>query len=226
MAANWQRNSQIYTKYARNLALMYQKRQDVRVFIELLLSVSAVIIFGIFAIRPTLVTVATLNVDIANKREILQKLDTKINALAEAQNTYDANLSTILLLEDAIPANPSPDTYIRQIEGLAQRHGVTIVGINTNDVPLIGIGPIEDTTAEAVDPTAAANTFPLEGRSFKFEINVSGDFEPLTAFLRDFEAMRRPMFADTLSVRVTSGELAGALALSISGRLVYLPNEQ
>ena len=225
MAARWQDNYQIYKRYVRNLSLMYQKRKDLRSFVELLLSLSVIAIFGIFALRPTLVTIADLNNQIGGKADTIERLDDKIEALIAAQESYDRNRAAIALVEQAIPTRATPEAYIRQIEGLAQRHSLFIVGLNTGGVVLFGA------SAEATEEIVVAeeleepipNQFPPDASSFNFEINVSGSYADINAFLRDFESMRRPMYSDVLAIRISEGDLPGEIVGAISGRLAYLP---
>lgn len=221
MATTWQQNYQVYKRYVRNLALMYQKRQDIRAFTELLLSIATVIIFAVFAIRPTLVTIGSLRNDIGGKRETLAMIDAKISALSVAQELYDQNREAILLVDSAVPGYPFPEVYARQIEGLAQKHGVFIVSMRTDQISLLST-PIESATEEVpVEGEAEIDSFPPQSLSVGFELNVSGSFTQVNSFLRDLESFRRPIFADLLSVRTSTSDLPGQILLSVTGRLPY-----
>lgn len=225
MATRWQENYQLYKRYIRNLAAMYQKRQDIRSFIELLLSISAIIIFGVFAIKPTLVTIGDLNNQIEGKKTTISLLDAKIQALSAAETNYIQNRDAIALLDDAIPSNPTVETYTRQIEGLTGRSGVSIQNLRAENMPLVA-QTVSENPEEAV--TAApeqVDLFPQNAASFELELNLSGSFGSLNTFLRDFEILRRPMFIDTLDIRLSQEADASNLILSVVGRLSYLPNE-
>lgn len=222
MATIWQQNYQLYRRYIRNLALMYQKRQDVRAFVELLLSLSAISIFGIFAIRPTAVTILELNNQITGERETVRLLDAKIVALAEAQEVFDRNNTNLPLVNNAIPENPTPEGYVRQIEGLANRHSLLVLDMNTKEIPILGVkSELESEEGETEEDVV--DYFPLTSQYFEFELTVIGDFAQVHSFLGDFERMRRPMFEDIVNIRLSQGELPGELALSVTGRLAYLP---
>jgi hypothetical protein len=205
---------------------MYQKRKDLRSFVELLLSLSVIAIFGVFAIRPTLVTIADLNTQIRGKSDTVLKLDDKISALAQAQENFDRNRQAIALVEQAIPTRPAPENYIRQIEGLAQRHSLFVLGMNTSDVSIFGVSDAAQQEAPVVDETtvAIANEFPANAQGFEFELNVSGSYSSINSFMSDFESLRRPLYADVLSIRISQGDLPGEIVSSIVGRLAYLPN--
>src|SRR5688572_25729197 len=98
MAAT-QENYQLYKRYIKNIALIYQRRKDVRVYIELLLSLSVIIIFSIFAIRPTVITIIDLNREIEDKELIVDRLDQKLVALDAATTTFNQNRRTIALAD-------------------------------------------------------------------------------------------------------------------------------
>lgn len=227
MATQWQQNYQIYKRYVRNLALMYQKRQDLKIFTELLLSLSVIIIFGLFAIRPTLVTIVGLNKDIDAKKDVIAQLDDKIEVIISAQALYDSNLEAISIINQAIPQRPDPVIFSRQIEGLARRHNLEISGLNSEDVPLIG-GVTEVAPPEGVvDQTATIDTFPADAKGYTFEISLNGDYQSMNTFLSEFENMRLVMFQDSLTMQITQVEgQEDGLLLHIAGRLAYLPNEQ
>ena len=56
----------------------YEDREDIRVFIELLLTLVAVFVFSVFAIRPTLNTIGGLTQEISSKKETIDIMDKKI----------------------------------------------------------------------------------------------------------------------------------------------------
>jgi len=227
MANRWQQNYQLYRRYVKNLALMYQKRQDVRSFIEILLSLTAITIFGLFAIKPTFITIIDLNNQINGKRETVGLLNNKIQALAEAQEIFNQNRANLPLIDIAIPTNPEPEVYIRQIEGLAAKHSLSISNMNTTNVPLLSDGSQNEAenTAQKAEENKTGD-FPSNTKSFMFEITASGKFNNIKAFLSDFESLRRAMFVDLISIRIFgSKETSDKIDLSIVGRLVYLPNE-
>lgn len=223
MATRWQQSNQLYRRYVRNLALTYQKRQDIKMFTELLLTLSVTILFAVFAIRPTVITIVELGKDIDSKKETNQKLDAKIQALNQADTLYSSNLSAIQVINEAIPSDPFPAFYARQIEGVAKRHNITIVSMGTENVPLVA-SQVEAVESIPVDPSLiATDDFPSDAQSFDFKINLTGDYQSVVGFLTDFENMRFPIFEDSLSMQVSQGDLGGDLIVTISGRLAYLP---
>ena len=103
MALGWKSNYLRYKSFFLNVAGQYQKKNELKMFMEVLLSLSAVAIFGLFAIKPTLTTIATLIKDMQGKRQTLALMDEKIENLNQARKVYDEEKAGIELLKTAIP---------------------------------------------------------------------------------------------------------------------------
>jgi len=211
MPATNQESYQLYKRYIKNISLTYQKREDLRTYIELLLSLSVMALFGIFAIRPTVITIIELNKEAEGKKSIASKLETKIENLDKAQLTYNQNKGTIDLVNIAIPDGPSPETYVRQVEGLAKTNQVSLVGVGTSRVKIAGA-------------STEAKSFPTESEDIEITLDVAGTYQDLMQFIVQFEKMRRPMFVDILNLRERGNNSNGELIVSIVGRVPYIPN--
>ena len=74
-----------------------------RVSIELFLSIFTVIFFAVFAIRPTLLTIADLIKEIEDKEDLIVQLDRKIASLSSAETEYRKFYYQLGLLDEAIP---------------------------------------------------------------------------------------------------------------------------
>ena len=86
---DWKKNYVRYRSYFLDIAGRYKERTDIRVYLEILLSLTTISIFSIFALRPTLLTIGGLIKDIEAKKATLVKMDEKMKNLSQAQNLYD-----------------------------------------------------------------------------------------------------------------------------------------
>ena len=59
----------------------------------------------------------------------------------------------------------------------------------------------------------------------EFSISITGDYPALSAFLRDFESLRRPAKVDILGINSSETELGRVLVLVISGRTPYFDHK-
>jgi hypothetical protein len=60
MALGWRQGYSRYRAYFLNIYNLYKQRPDLRMFLEILLSLGAIAIFAAFAVRPTALTIVQL----------------------------------------------------------------------------------------------------------------------------------------------------------------------
>lgn len=176
---------QNYQRYLYNIVALYKQRQDLKAYLEILLSIAAVGVFVIFAIKPTFITIADLIVKIDNQQKTSDALDLKIKNLGIAQTTLNQQQNNIKLLDDAIPSGPSYPAYIRQVEGAIQKEGVTEDNLTSKNIDLLG--------------TSASGS-----ASFTLTTNVSGNYQNILSFIKDIENLRRPSILDKITFTANS----------------------
>ncbi|HJX59199.1 hypothetical protein A2V61_03735 [Candidatus Woesebacteria bacterium RBG_19FT_COMBO_47_8] len=216
MALGWRKEYLRYREFFLNIVALYKRNQDLRMFLEVLLSLGTVSFFTFFALKPTLVTVAGLYKEIKSKQETVAKMDTKIKNIAAAQTTFNTESSRILLTQISVPDLASPETFVRQIEGLAASSSINLLGISIGQLTLAG-------EAKKV-PTSETDTEPLpEGvPPLVFSISVNGTYAGLASFLSELENLRRPVKIDNVGFTASQTEEGKKLVLLISGRVPYL----
>ena len=218
MVLGWRQQYLRYRSYFLDIAAVYKKRKDVRVFLETILTLITISFFAVFALRPTLLTIAELVRNIKAKEETVARLEEKIQNLDRAQVIYSQEEAKIFLLDGAIPVNPSPDSFVRQIEGITSRYPVRILGLSVEEVTLIGESKVKIKT-EDFEP------LPGPANSIIFSITVSGTYRDLEGFLGILETLRRPVKLDSVSINTSGVEGERALILTISGRAPYLESQ-
>jgi len=219
MAAGWRSNYLRYKSFFLNVVSHYQKRQDLKMYMELFLSLATVSLLGIFAIRPTLITIAELLKEIESKKQIIATMNEKIQNLNQAQKLYDEERQNIDLLKSAIPKKAEPDIYVRQIEGVVSQNPVTVHSLSLGKTNLLG-----SETSVALD--AGNDPLPEGANGLKFTINTSSNFPVLASFISGLESLRRPYKLDTLLINTTDAEITKELILVINARAPYLKGEE
>lgn len=216
MALGWRKNYYRYKGYFLNIYEVYKRRPDLKVFLELLLTLATISFFLVFALRPTVLAIVELTRDIRAKEETISKMDTKIQNLQTAQRNYVAQNANLELLETAIPNNPQPDLAVRQLEGLANNSGVAILGLNMGEAVLVGT--LSDRQKKAND----LESLPQDAAGVAFSISVTGPYPSLQNFLSNLNNMRRPAKIDSLNIN--SSQIAGGavLVIIVNGRLPYI----
>ena len=214
MAVGWRANYLRYKSYFLDVVGHYQKRQDLKVFMELFLSLATISIFGIFAIKPTLVAMAELIKEIEGKRQILSIMKQKIENLNRAQVLYEEERANIDLLKLAIPKKGEPEALVRQLEGVASQNPVTILSLSMGKVNILGDGTLDTSTKLDVLPVGA------EGLTFS--LSSTSDYPLLASFVQAMEGLRRPYKLDTLYINTEESEAGRELILVINARSPYL----
>jgi Tfp pilus assembly protein PilO len=200
-----------YSRYYSNFKQFYQKKQ-VRVYTELILSLLTIIFFLVFAIRPTLITIASLINEIDEKKILVQKLDNKINTLNLAQAEYERVKDKLFLIDEALPQNSEFSLLIRQVEALARRNGLAINSIQFETTQLKG----EKTIMTNVRVQEKNEKGP-PGASLTIEL--LGEYEQLKFFIFDVVGFRRLTIPEEYSFEID--EEGGALTLSLDIKAFY-----
>ena len=192
----------------------YKERTDIRAYLEILLSLTTISIFSIFALRPTLLTIAELIKEIDSKEETISKMEQKIGNLAQAQTLFDKERPRIILLGTSIPNLGEPVVFARQVEGLSSKYQPAILGQDF----LSKAGNKEKTNKKAVDPLPEG----AEELSYSFELTSAVEtYNSLTNFLSDFENLRMLGVIDSLKVSTEEDSGKKSLIMSVEGRLPY-----
>ncbi|MDO8341455.1 MAG: type 4a pilus biogenesis protein PilO [Candidatus Woesebacteria bacterium] len=219
MAVGWKKDYLRYKDFFLNVLRLYKNKPNFKIYLELILSLSAIVIFSIFAIRPTIITVSELNKEIKGKEETVAKLKEKINNLQTASVNLQKESSRLSLITQAVPALASPEILVKQIETLASQDGVTILRFSASDVLLVGKKEDIKKSKDFVSLSGDADELP-------FSISVTGPYQNLYSFLKSVENLRRPVKVDSFSITSSVTDLSKVLTLTITGRLPFLYEEK
>lgn len=183
----------------------YQK-PVARVSIELILSVIVVIVFALFAIRPTLLTMADLVKEIADKKELSQQMNLKLASLASAQEQYELNQSQFYLLDEAISRQMDLIKSLKIIEKLAGESQLVIEQMSISEIP------------EKVDQALLTYNFGNYQREF-LEINISviGSYFQIREFVEKIMNLRQLILVDQVVVEkmTESSNLSAQIKISL-----------
>jgi len=188
---SWDANSKVYRKYLERIVEMYKTRQDLKAYLELILTMVSAIIFVVFAIRPTFLTIAKLYKEKGEKETIIKTLELKRQNLQTAEANYNQHLSEINLLSEVMPAQPKPDELLTQIEGLATQSSIMIISQTINEVSL---------TNQAQDPEASLP------KSYAINLMATGSYEQIYQFTKNLENFRRPLGFNSVLMQISDGD--------------------
>lgn len=205
MALGWRANYLRYKEVFLDVVSAYQKKQSFKVFIELLLTVVTVVVFSVFALKPTIIAISGLLKEIETKEELVVQMDTKIQNIRRAQTIAQQNQQNLNLLETALPENADPGQFVSQMEGALSTSGLAVLGLSIAETQLLGPPP----------------KVVKDNPSLEFSINLSGSYADFKSFMKILENLRRPIEVQGVqltqeSTRDLFSGNAGQLILSVS----------
>jgi hypothetical protein len=227
MHPGWRKNYLRYKSYFLNVAGQYRERADVKVYLEILLSLATVTVFSIFALRPTLLTIAELIKEIETKNGTIAVIDSKIQDLSKAQRLNDQQKANIALLKIAIPQEPSPDIFARQVAVLTQRNQTPLSSFSLGKTLILGEKTSKSTTAQETSKTDSSKVQPeVIGFSVQTKVGIV-DYLKASSLLGEIERMRRPVGINsfTFSSAEDKDEGEKILIFTVTGYLPYLKSE-
>jgi len=182
MSTTW-RDRYLRSKYMVQKTIRdYSEKPQLRAYLEIFLTLTAISLFGIFAIRPTIKTIGLLLQEIKAKEDTLKTMNDKINNLKIAKDLYTREEDKIKLIDEAVPIQPKPDSLALQIEELAKRDSIFINNLTIEDTQILG----------------GANT--EEDQDLSLTLSIYGNYSNLTQFSNDVEDLRRPIKFDSITI--------------------------
>lgn len=215
MATGWRSSYYRYKELFLNVTELYKKRADLRAFLEIVLSIVAVIIFLLFALKPTALTIISLVQQIKEERVVLAALTQKVNDLQKANTLLIQNQRFLTDIDLAVSTSPNPDVFAKQIEGIAAKDGVSLVGITMDSIVLVGKSKTAATSADVT---------PLPGSTYEmpYSISIKGSYTNIDNFLKSLENLRVISRIDSMSVTSSVSDAGRVIVAVISGRIPYI----
>ena len=168
-----------YKFYGRNIR-PYLHAPEKKAYTILGMTLFSLVVFGAFAIRPSLFTISKLNREVKKAQEAEQILDQKIDDLSQAQVNYQLALKDLKLVEKALPKEPSVPAILETLALAAGRNNIML-----NETRF---GEIE------------SNGFL---KSLPFTVVVTGNSDSLKNFMTELENGVRQV--DIGKVKITQG---------------------
>ncbi|OGD62184.1 hypothetical protein A2160_01385 [Candidatus Beckwithbacteria bacterium RBG_13_42_9] len=184
--------------------------------LTILASLFAVTLLAIFAIKPTLTTIASLTKEIEDKQKISLQLETKTKALQSAEANYSQIVSQIPLIETVLPTKPDFARLEQEIEYLAWQHQVIISSGNFGG--FVVAGKETEKKDDSKRPTESAGT-----KDISFNLIAGGSYQNLKEFIQDLENLDRVIVIGSINFTKESEIKGVELQVSIMGKAFYKP---
>lgn len=166
----------------------------------LVLSLLLVVILLVAALRPTMITIATLFGQIKQGEKLETRMDNKIRVLDQARQEYQKYETDVQILEQAIPSVVGWDNWADYVMSSASSSGVAVktlsFGEETSGTKFVGDTP-----------------------GITFTLTAAGEYEQLKSFIASLgKAKRLSKISDMIMAPANNPDYA----LSLNGIIGYL----
>lgn len=216
MAQGWKKDYTRYKGFFLDILNVYNSKPNLKIYLELILSLTTIIIFAIFAIKPTILTIVEINNEIKGKEATIAKLEKKLSDLQKASSLLQNQSQNLKLIDESVPTNADIEKAIRQIETLSSNNSVKLSSLTSADLILKG-------TADKKKKNSELKSLPNSSNELPISFSVSGEYQNLYLFLQSIENLRRPLKMDSFIFASTkSTDDKKLITLTITGRLPFL----
>jgi Tfp pilus assembly protein PilO len=171
MPLDWKNNYSRYRHYLTPTLGSVLRKKKARAYTGFVLTLFTICFFVLFALRPTLLTIAGLLKTIEDQKTVSQTLQSKINNISKAQNDYNSISTKLGLLDEALPKVALEDYFSEEIEVAANQAGITLKNVSYDPINLWG--------------------FPTTDGNLNFAISVDGKYDNLKQFIGGMLGLRR-----------------------------------
>lgn len=159
------------------------REKKVQQFTTIAFTLIAASFFGIFAITPTVRTITDLQRQISDDEFVNQRLNVKINNLANLQQQYQTIQKSLDIMYGAVPTTPDLATYIAQVQTLAKGNNLLVNGIQTLPVDLTN------------------STLAGQYNTFSYNVDAQGSYNDDLKFLSAMTTFTRLVTIDAVALQ-------------------------
>jgi len=180
-----------------------RKRQENERFAQLLeicATFTLIILFFVFAIRPTVLTISTLYSEIESKKKLKEELKVKINNVIIAQSNFADFQKRAYLIDTTLPQEAEYANAALQLIGILEKNNI----------------PVKDLSFElnsALDPGLATKEKNLG--AFQVSLQAQVDSTQLNTILEDMKKIRRLSYYGSVSISARTDKEANRNTINI-----------
>ncbi len=171
-----------YLSYIKSLPDFRQEKNQT--YAALALTILAISFFGMFAISPTLSTIAELQKKRNDAQFVDEQLTNKLRSLSLLQENYNTFSPSLPIVYAAVPQEPQVAVLLGQLKMLAEKNNLTIELMQAESVDLVN-GDQE--ASEGI-------------QSFIISVDATGSYENLAAFYKDAVRINRLLSLETITI--------------------------
>lgn len=215
MGSGWKKDYLRYKDFFLNVLNTYNQKPNLKIYLELILSLSTISIFAFFAIKPTILTIIELNKEIGAKITTSTALKQKIKNLKTASDILQQESQNIHFINQAVPKNDDLEVLVKQVENLLTESSLQILGFSSADIIIFG-------NKADVKKTSDVQKLSDDANELTFSFSASGSYQNILLFLTKIENLRRPIKIDSITINSSFVENGKVIVLIVTGRVPFL----
>lgn len=177
----------------------------VRTYSTLVFSVIAITIFSLFAIRPTIKTIFTLQADIEAQTKTLETVKQKSLTLSDAKkNLINLDPKALGQLDELLPSKVSIVELMDELAILALASNVEVTGVQFQPIEIVNSSEI------VAQPQV---------KTIQFVYNTQGSYQDLVNLLNLLSTYSRLISIDSVSFNKNA---ASQIVMSVNGKAFFL----
>ncbi|MBI3984371.1 MAG: type 4a pilus biogenesis protein PilO [Candidatus Levybacteria bacterium] len=186
-------------KYSKYLELIPDfKKEKAQKFTTVVLTLIAIIILALFAINPTLSTIANLQKQLEDAKFVSDRLEQKINNLSVLQTKYNSIQDDLPIIYETVPKNTEAPKITGQLQTLVVNSSMKLVSIQASNIVYSKKGDFY---------------------YYTFNITAKGTIENALAFLEKVENMQRVTDVSNISINMSAFD--NSLQFNLQGKVFY-----
>lgn len=213
MALDYKGSLNRYRKYLQTV----QDKPLLRASFWVTFSLVLIIFMIVFALRPTLITIASLLGQIEQQKTIITQLDKKIVAVQKAGVQLQSLSNRVAIIDEALPSTSNWAAFISSAERMATESGVQISTITIGSATVKG-SAAPSRTLTPVSPNSP--TLPENVAGISFSISARGTYANAVDFINRIESTRRMIVLTDVQI---STEEQGTTLVALRGNIIYMP---
>lgn len=196
-----------YSRYYTFIKPIANNRR-VRAYSSLVFSLIAILIFSVFAIKPTISTIIGIQKDVDQKNDSLSKLNAKTTDITQGiDNLNKIPPQTMAKLNNLLPNKTDVTALTDDLVTIAQENEASISALQYQPLDLVG-------EPNTLNPSPAL-------KEISFTLNLQGDYQKVTTLLNAIKSSNRLITIDSINLNQPE---SGPLVTSINARAFYLEN--
>lgn len=181
------------------------KNKKTASYFTITLSLLSLSFFGLFAIRPTIITATTLIKSVSDLKKLSMQYEEKIGSLIRGQSEYEQIRNQIPLIDSAVPEDSKFSKLAKAVEKFAAQENISFSQFQIESVSISKLPPSNKLY------------------SLSFSMAGYGEYSSISLFLSHLINWKRLVTINSIDLSGEGSTQSGLLRLSLRGTAYYEP---